>query len=237
MELTVYFDYQCPYSYRVAAWLAPLTSSLVRPRYRFFSLEQVNRDPAAAEWRIWDQPLDYRHHRGRSERRSLAAFLATALLEAVEAPEVVDAFRLAVFRARFDEGADISDPDLLSRLAARAGAGDALPAGVWTREEHLEPARRRLAADWAEARRRYQTFGVPTLDFGDGNPPIYLRLSRMLNEDEGRWFFQELASFRQRAPYVAEIKVPEPVGALERGAGTRTTPPAGELPDALPAAG
>jgi predicted DsbA family dithiol-disulfide isomerase len=35
---------------------------------------------------------------------------------------VVDRFRLAVYRARFDDKADISDVDLLARLAGEVGA-------------------------------------------------------------------------------------------------------------------
>ena len=122
LDLTVWYDYHCPYSHRAVEWLIGLGPHRVRPRFRPFPLEQVNRDATATEWRLWEQPLDYVHYRERQDRRPLHAFLATAVLEASEEPAVVDRFRLAVYRARFDDKADISDVDLLARLAGEVGA-------------------------------------------------------------------------------------------------------------------
>lgn len=208
LELTVYIDYHCPYSARVVRWLAGLGPERVRPRYRFFSLEQVNRDPAAGSWRIWEQPLDYEHHRGRRDRRSLAAFLVTDLLERRESPAVVERFRHALLDARFHDGADLSDLALLAALAAGAGADATALGRALGDEAALAVARRRIADDWEAARERFETFGVPTLDLGD-DPPVYLRLERDPTPAEGLALLDGLLGLRRAAPFLLELKVPE----------------------------
>lgn len=45
-------DYHCLDSHRAVAWLDDLGPKMVDVHYRFFALEQVNRDPDATAWRI-----------------------------------------------------------------------------------------------------------------------------------------------------------------------------------------
>lgn len=211
-DLTAYVDYQCPYSARVVRWLAALGPGRVRSRYRFFGLEQVNRDPTATEWRLWEQPLDYAHHRGRQDRRSLAAFIVTDLLERMSPSAVVERFRDAVLDARFRDGADISDLELLVDLAAGAG-GDRLGLERAVGDEAATHAARvRLAGDWYAARARYEVFGVPTLELGE-DPPFYLRLERDPTLDEGVALLDGLLRLRRAAPFLVELKVPERVAS------------------------
>jgi hypothetical protein len=215
LELTVWYDYHCPYSRRAVAWLDGLGPARVRPAYRAFALEQVNVDPAAIEWQIWTQPLDYEHYRGRQDRRGLAALLATELLAAAEEPGVVARFRAEVYAARFDRTADIADPATLAAAAVAAGAtsagngGGALLAAL-ADETALTPARARLAADWAAARAEWEVFGVPTLQF-EGDAPIYLRLEREPDPGaEAVDLLDRLVGLGRAAPYVLEVKRPEP---------------------------
>ncbi len=213
IDLTVCYDYQCPYSARAVRWLEGLGRETVQVRYRMFPLEQVNRDPEATTWRLWEQPLDYAHHRERPDRRSLAAFLATALLEdraearAIE-PEVVVRFRLAVYRARFDDGADISDPGVLRLAATEAG----VPADVVATGLHDDAvqarARARLAADWAVTRGEGGVFGVPTLILPDDRP-VYLRLAREPEGAEAGDLLRRLVELRRAAPWLLELKLAE----------------------------
>ncbi len=212
LDLTVWYDYHCPYSHRVVAWLIGLGPERVRPRFRPFPLEQVNRDATATEWRLWEQPLDYVHDRERQDRRPLQAFLATAVLEASETPEVVDRFRLAVYRARFDDEADISDVDLLVRLAAGVGADGGLLAGAMADERALAAARAGLAAAWVDARSTWQIFGVPTLQ-PEGEVPYYLRLERLVEPGhEAVDLLDRVFGLRREASLVLEIKLPDAVG-------------------------
>ena len=211
LDLTVWYDYHCPYSYRVTAWLLGLGPDRVRPRFRPFPLEQVNRDPAATGWRLWEQPLDYVHYRDRQNRRPLQAFLATALLEDAEPPSVVDGFRLATYRARFGEAADISDLAVLVRLAGAAGADDDRLARALADEAALVDARADLARAWSDARSAYEIFGVPTIEPA-GQRPFYLRLERAVEPGrEAIDLLGQVMGMRRDAPIVLELKLPDPV--------------------------
>lgn len=209
LDLTVWYDYHCPYSYRAAEWLIGLGPDHVRPRFRPFPLEQVNRDATATAWRLWEQPLDYVHYRERQDRRPLAAFLATAVLEELEPPAVIDRFRLAVYRARFDDLADISDVDRLVRLAADAGADGRRLARAMGDAPSLTAARAELAQAWHDARSQYAIFGVPTLQ-PSGERPFYLRLDRPVEPAAARDLLDRVIGLRRDAPLVIELKLPDP---------------------------
>jgi predicted DsbA family dithiol-disulfide isomerase len=211
VELTVWYDYHCPYSYRATAWLLGLGPDRVRPRFRPFPLEQVNRDATAESWRLWEQPLDYVHYRERQDRRPLVAFLATGLVEGTEPADVLERFRLAVYRARFDDKADISDVALLVRLAAGAGADGRRLAGAMADEAALIAPRASLARAWSDARSTYVIFGVPTIEPA-GERPFYLRLERPVEPgQEAQDLLDRVLGLRRDAPLVLELKLPEPV--------------------------
>jgi hypothetical protein len=186
---------------------------VVRPTYLMFPLEQVNVDPSATVWRLWDQPLDYEDYRGRPERRSLAAFLATAIVQGQAdagtiGPSVPRDFRLAVYRARFDEAADISDPAVLRQAANEAGVPAPVIAAGLHDEAALARARARMAADWSAARAHADVFGVPTLIL-PGDRPMYLRLAREPEPDERLGLLRRLVDLRRSAPWLLELKLAE----------------------------
>jgi predicted DsbA family dithiol-disulfide isomerase len=210
LEVELFMDYHCPYSHRVVAWLDALGPDRVAVRHRLFALEQVNRDAAAAEWRLWEQPLDYVHYQERQHRRPLAAFLATAIVDAEELPGVARRFRAGVYAARFDERLDITDPAILDRIAAAAGADSNRVRAGLADARAVALARQRIAGDWAAARTGYAIFGVPTLRIGDDRP-FYLRLARPVAPADGPGFLDALLAFRAAAPDVLELKLPEPV--------------------------
>jgi hypothetical protein len=205
VDVVAWIDFQCPYSERAVAWLDTLPSVVAQVRYRLFALEQVNRDPAATDWRIWEQPLDYAHDRGRPDRRSLAAFLVTTALERDEPPDMVRRFRRAAFDARFVEGADLSDLDLLQRVAVESGADGARLAAALADGAAMRDARERIASDWRDARWPYEVFGVPTLDLGAG-APVYVRLDRAPDADEGIELCRRLVALRRDVPWLLEVK-------------------------------
>ena len=183
----------------------------MRPRFRPFPLEQVNRDATAESWRLWEQPLDYVHYRERQDRRPLAAFLATALVEETASADVVERFRLAVYRARFDDKVDISDVALLVRLAAGAGADGRRLASAMADEAALAGPRAGLARAWSDARSAYAIFGVPTIEPA-GERPFYLRLERRVEPGrEARDLLDRVLGLRREASIVLELKLPEPV--------------------------
>jgi hypothetical protein len=217
LELTAWYDYQCPYSERAMRWLDGLGPGVVHVTYRAFGLEQVNRDASATTWRLWDQPLGYEHHDGRPWRRSLAAFLATAVVEATDGPGVLARFRHAVLDARWTDGRDLSDAGVLIELAEASGAdartlANALAGTGTDGVAQQAAARARIAADWAAARTDHAIFGVPTIRWG-GIAPIYLRLAHLPDPDEAQPLFEALVDLRERFPLVVELKQPDRIDA------------------------
>jgi predicted DsbA family dithiol-disulfide isomerase len=206
VELDVFYDFHCPYCYRAVEWLDRLTPEVVAPRYRLFALEQVNRDPEADAWRLWEQPLDYRHYRERQDRRPLAPFLAMANVEAVEPPEIIRRFRLGVFAARFDDEEDVTDVGRLARVLDGAGGdGDRLRDRIDDAAADVA-ARVRIATDWATARGEFAIFGVPTLRLEGARRPFYLRLEQRLTESDGRAFWARFRDLVEESPYLLEVK-------------------------------
>jgi len=210
LEIELFMDYHCPYSHRVVAWLDALGPGRVAVRHRLFALEQVNRDATATEWRLWEQPLDYVHYEERQYRRPLAAFLATAIVDALGLPGVARRFRAGVYAARFDERLDIADPAVLDRVASAAGAAPNRVIAGFQNADAMAAARRRIADDWTAARTGYAVFGVPTLRIGESRP-FYLRLAHPVVPADGPGFLDALLVFRAAAPDVLELKLPEPV--------------------------
>jgi predicted DsbA family dithiol-disulfide isomerase len=206
VELDVFYDFHCPYCYRAVEWLDQLTPELAAPRFRLFALEQVNRDPEGEAWRLWEQPLDYRHYRERQDRRPLAPFLAMAHVEAVESPEVIRRFRLAVFGARFDDQDDITSLGrLTSALDAAGGDGQRLKDRFEDAAADVA-ARVRISTDWAAARSEFEIFGVPTIRLEGARRPYYLRLEQRLAVAEGREFWARFREIVEESPYLLEIK-------------------------------
>ncbi len=219
-QVTVFFDYHCPFCFRVERWLAELGPDHVEVGHRFLSLEQLNRDPEASSWRIWEQPLDYEHHRGRPDRRSLAAFLATAMAEGAGgpslAPDLVDRLRMAIFAARHEAGLDISRVDVLDRVAVAAGLAPGWLANRLADSDAIAAARARIAGDWDAARSPVRLFGVPTLVIDDA-PPFYLRLERVPTAAEGPRLLEWLCERSDSLPFVLELKLPPRPGSETGG--------------------
>lgn len=209
VAVEAFIDFHCPYSYRAVTWLDALGPELVDVRYRLFGLEQVNRDPTAEHWRLWDQPLDYEHYQERRDRRPLAAFLAAAVVDGTGDAALAIRYRRAVYEARFQDRLDISDPVLLEHLAVGVGAPARLVRDGLTAGHPAEiAARARIADDWRAARQDAEVFGVPTLRLGT-DAPFYLRLARPVSD--GAAFLSALLAFRAAAPEVLELKLPAPI--------------------------
>ncbi len=208
VTIEVFMDYHCPYSYRAVCWLDDLGPDVAQVHYRLFALEQVNRDADAAEWRIWDQPMDYQQYRDRPDRRSLASFLATAIVEDHAGAAVSRRFRRAVYAARFEDRLDISEPALLDAAGVKAGLLPGWVGEALADKGRTDQARQRLADDWAAARSPFLVFGVPTLVL-DQQAPVYLRLAALIPPEEGAPFLAAFRAFRAAAPGVLELKQPE----------------------------
>lgn len=204
IEATVYYDYMCPYAFRVVKLFSEMeqTRDDLAVTWRFFSLEQSNAVARgqSADWQIWEQPLDYESVFGRPHRRILAPFLATVAAMR-QGSAAASRFRLAVFRAYHDEKQNIADPAVLLELARQAELDLAQFTTCWQSPE----ARAHLRADHVSGL-ELGVFGTPTISI-NGCEATYLRLSALAeNPQERQTCFEELVRTFTLRPFVQEFK-------------------------------
>src|SRR5438874_5785237 len=111
IKLDVYFDYQCPFVYRMARLLDTVRRSgrEVEVGWRYFSLTQVNSKDDG--WTVWGAPASEKV-RGRS---------AFAAAEAAKRQDRFDDLHMPLLVARHRDRLDIDDPAVLEHVAAGAG--------------------------------------------------------------------------------------------------------------------
>jgi predicted DsbA family dithiol-disulfide isomerase len=195
-ELTVYYDYLCPYNYRMAFFLEGIKKeSGVIIDWKAFSLEQQNSNKGP-EFRIWEHP-------------DLPSYglLALAASKAAknQGEDLFVKFHLSVFEARHKDRIDISDHEELFEIAGKSGLDLTLF------EEDIMKSETFMAVgkDHEEARTCYNVFGVPTLVF-EGNKAAYVKLESIpKSKEEQISLFELLSEITADRPYLLEIKRPE----------------------------
>ncbi|HLV12071.1 MAG TPA: DsbA family protein [Trueperaceae bacterium] len=122
-RVVVYFDYLCPYSWRLAELIA-LAGATVQAEWRHVSAYQLEHDLRrrlgasleAERWQLWNLPLDPRDGSGC---KGLLPFLASVAAR-VQGPAAHDRFRLALLRAVHLEGRPL-DRETVGDVARLAG--------------------------------------------------------------------------------------------------------------------
>lgn len=146
-----HFDVMCPFAYQASRWLREVRHQTgLEIRWRFFSLEEVNRQEGKKH--PWERAWSY----GWSMLRIGALLRRGAMAD-------LDAWYERAGRALHEEGRKPHDPDvaraLLAELALDPSLVDEAVADPTTNDEVLADHRRVLDAGG---------FGVPTLFFPDG---------------------------------------------------------------------
>ncbi len=198
IELDVYIDFLCPWAYRGAIWLEHVEKAgRIRPSWRMFSLTENHRrregvDPTP----VWEK---------QPTAKGLPAFRA-AIAAQEQGADAYSRFRLALQKARHEDGLQVDDA-LTHRLAAdRAG----LDLGRW--EKDLQKADfSRLARDHGEAVRK-GVFGVPTLVWPEGRS-YYLKITDLIPPDRAVALYDAIEGIH-RFTEVIEVKTPESEGTL-----------------------
>lgn len=206
MQLTVFYDFLCPFAWRATRWLNQVV--VQRPSvsitWRYFSLEQVNA-PADSQWVLWEQEDDYAPLRdGWSSYRGLHAFWAAEAVRR-QGSEITNRFRTAVFDARHAHKQDITNRATLATIAAECGVA----MDQYTRDVHDRSLLETLKIDHEYAKKTYDCFGVPTLCYDDKNA-VYVKLSEIVAESEVLPLFDEISHTFVQRPYVVELKRPNP---------------------------
>lgn len=197
---TVYFDYRCPYCYRLVRLLTEMEGQHadISVTWRHFSLEQLNApDP---QWELWEQPLEYDLVEDSPfAMRMLRSFLASyaAMLQGSNA---FARFRLHMFAAKHDEKKEMSRPEVILAAAEKAE----LDMAAFRREWQSSEARKRLREDHLSGE-ALGIAGLPALVVDDGEP-IYVRLADHPPEEERESFLNELIHLATRRPYLRTFR-------------------------------
>ncbi len=198
IELDVYVDFLCPWAYRGAMWLEQVErAGRIRPHWRMFSLTENHRrregvDPAP----VWEN---------HATAKGLPAFRA-AIAAQEQGDDAYNRFRLALQKARHEDGLQVDDASTHRIAAQRAG----LDIARW--ESDLGTADlSALARDHAEAVRK-GVFGVPTLTWPEGRS-YYLKITDLVAADRAVALYDAIESIH-RFKEVIEVKTPESEGTL-----------------------
>jgi predicted DsbA family dithiol-disulfide isomerase len=187
----VFFDYTCPYVYRVARLLDAVRRSGERDfhsGWRYFSLTQVNSNHQG--WTVWDAPAT-EVVRGRT------AFRAA---EAARRQGRFDDLHMPLLDARHRDGLDVDDQAVVEQVAARSGLDMKR-----FRNDLADPSLLdALARDHQDAVSEYGVFGTPTFVFANGSA-AYVKLADGAGSLD---VYDRLVSVAAAEPRILEIKRP-----------------------------
>ena len=188
MHVNVFFDYTCPYSYRVLPWIDAVVRADrdVAVSWRTFSLKEANRDHDSPS------PFD-------DPEISSISVLALALAQAAREAEF-DRYHRSVFEAMHRDGRRLGEGELLA-LAAAAGVD------VATFEQERPRWLTAVAQDHREGVARYGVFGTPSLVLDDGEV-VFVKLASTPQRGQELGLWESLRTVAQCFPELIEIKRP-----------------------------
>jgi predicted DsbA family dithiol-disulfide isomerase len=199
VEMTVFYDFGCPWVYRIAKWLNNVRQDgQYDPKvtWRAFPLEQVNA-PDGPEWGLWEK-----ESRIRSKSRS--AFEA-ALAAKRQGQDAFERFHWALLKAKWEEDMDHG------RRSTHLAVAESIGLDIAKFEKDLEDPSllSEIGADYTEARNVHGVFGTPTVVFPNGGAS-YLKLTSKFPAEEATKFFDAFVAAVRDQPDVLEIKRPTP---------------------------
>lgn len=161
-------------------------------------MEQVNQKNGE-DWKIWDQPDDFK-------TRGLWALRASEAARN-QGPDAFERFRLGLLIARHEkqEIKSLAEPDVLIDFARQAG----LDGERFQRDLHDRSLLDRIAADHTEAVTKYGVFGTPTMIF-PGGQAAFLKMRPTPAKAEAVAVFDDFIETAAHRPYIHEIKRPTP---------------------------
>jgi len=163
-------------------------------QWKTLSLEQQN-SQESPDFMLWEHP-DY------PNQGVLALVAAKAARNQGEASFL--RFHLATFRARHDEGKDISDRKVLMDIATSAD----LDVVRFEKDMGKKETWQAVGQDHIESKSRYNAFGVPTLVFGQGQA-VFVKLASIPESREERVsLFAFISDMGEKRPYLLEVKRP-----------------------------
>ncbi len=159
-----------------------------------FPLEQVN-STQGPEWKLWEQPDEYKSRGLWALRGGAAARL--------QGKELFERFHMYLLRARHVENRDIADPQVLIEVAKEAG----LDVDRFRQDLPNRNLLAKIGEDYIRGVKEHGVWGTPTLIF-NGRQAAYLKLRPAPPPEESVKLFEELFDIIHGRPYVIEVKRP-----------------------------
>lgn len=197
INVTVYYDYGCPFVYRAASWIENVQAELgdeLNVTWRAFPLEQTN-SGEGPEWKLWEQPADHKS-RGRD------AFHAS-IAASKQGQEAFTRFHNALLALRWVDEKDHGRRDTLLAAAQTAGLD------IEQFEKDLEDRSllAQIGDDW-ESAKEFQVFGTPTFVFDNGQT-AYLKIKPAIPAEDAVPYFRDFVATVRDRPYIFEVKRPQ----------------------------
>lgn len=187
LDLDVYFDFLCPFSYQVGQWVSQVSellgSDVISVRWKFFSLEQNSKKSEDPNWKIWEQKVD-----GGS--KGLLAFLAGSAALGAGGDAALGKFYQELGKLRHEEGKPIWEKEVIEEAWNAAGLDKAALAKVFDGSDQTGLAK--VKADHTEAVEKFNAFGSPTLVFEETHPFFLKLMPRPTDASEALQLFQHV---------------------------------------------
>ena len=159
-----------------------------------FPLEQVN-STQGPEWKLWEQPDEYKS-------RGLWAFRGGEAAR-LQGKDLFERFHMALLRVRHEGTKDIANPEVLIEVAREAG----LDVNRFRQDLPNRNLLAKIGEDYLRGVKDHGVWGTPTLVF-NGRQAAYLKLKPAPPPEESVKLFEELFDIIYRRPYVVEVKRP-----------------------------
>jgi 2-hydroxychromene-2-carboxylate isomerase len=192
-DVDFYFDVMCPWAYQTSKWVREVaTQRPVTVRWRFFSLEEINREEGKKH--PWERSWSY----GWSMLR-----VAALLRRGPGGNEAVDRFYAAAGRALHEEGRKVHTPEGLGEVMTEAGFDPrTVEAAIADESTHAD-----VRADHERAV-ALGGFGVPTLVL-DGSTPLFGPVITPAPTGDGAARLWDLVSGWAEFPHLYELRRPK----------------------------
>jgi predicted DsbA family dithiol-disulfide isomerase len=207
VNITVFFDFLCPYTYRTMQWVDNVKQQLgdgMEVQWKYFSLEQQNTD--TPERKLWEQPDDYEPMipgRGPKSRALLAFWGVEAARQ--QGDEAFNRMRMALSHARHCDRMDFSQRANVEALAEQVELDMEQFRRDFNDRSLLDVIRR----DHQEAIEKYEAFGVPTIAFDELNA-VYIKMMKVPSLEDTVAFLNHLRGCWAEREWLAELKRPNP---------------------------
>ena len=184
LDLDIFFDFLCPFSYQVALWINQVSelmgSDVMAVRWRYFSLEQSHRPNE--EWNIWEQTP--------GATQGLWPFLAGNAALQVGGEAALGKFYLALGKLRHEDGLPIWERQYIDQAWQEAGLEQTALDPIFNGSDRS--GYEKIKLDHTEAVERYGAFGSPTLVFEESRPFFFKLNPRPTEIDEALELFQHI---------------------------------------------